>query len=159
MLSKMPKSPLISLEWLPHSSLPSTLHTNLPFCEHSKKNSRKKGKRKGGFVGITHIPGAGGKANHTFSCWRMKYHKILWFLWDGLTCPLGRKETPLWLPPRVLWGLYVLLALLFLSGGASGLWQKALQCLLSLYKKASSVWVAASYCSPWVFELGFPIFT
>lgn len=42
----MPKSPLISLQWLPHSPLPSTLRTNLPFCEQSMKNSRKREKRR-----------------------------------------------------------------------------------------------------------------
>lgn len=74
MLSQMPKSSLINLLRLPRSPLPSTLHTNLPLCDQSKKNSRGKKKKrcKGVSVGIAHTPNAGGKAKHTVSCWSMK---------------------------------------------------------------------------------------
>lgn len=128
----MSKSLLISLQWLPHSPPPSTLNTDLPFCEQSKKNSQKKRKRrKGVFVGIAQIPSAEGKVDCAFSCWRMKNPESFGFCrMVSLAHLKGRKllfdclqelsRAPM---SSLLFSLWVV--------EPQGLWQKSPQCPIS----------------------------
>lgn len=126
-LSHMPKSPLINLLWLPHSPLPSTLHTNFPLCDQSKKKQQEKREemqRAFLLAQLIHLMPEG--KQNTVSCWSMKkpINPLISVGWPPL--PIWKKgNSPSTFSKNSLGAVHPVLLSLW-GMGPQGLWQKAL---------------------------------